>query len=203
MPARSNNGPLSRLAAAASELLEAAGVETATRQQMQISSNVMAFKESIDAKLNTLYQTADSKLSSINETVGSLAQRINKVEESIASLEKCFSDYAKDQKITFALQNCHLKSFKYYEFDKNSYRSCISYKESEELVQDILLWFRRDVGFYIPNAALRQNFYSEGEFKASREEFKTKLIDKIHLFTGTKPRIALGSNNKDYVIYHS
>ena len=207
MPARSNNGPSSRLVAAASELLEAAGVETATSQQMQISSDIVAFKESMDTKLNTLHQTTEFKLSSINETVDSklntLTQRIINAEKGIASLEKCFSDYAKDQKITFALQNSNSKSFTYYEFAKGSYRYGDT-KSCAELVQHILFWFRRGEGCYIPNATLEHTHNGvEAYFKASNEKFKVKLLDQIHFLTGTKPRIELGSCKKDYAIFYS
>ena len=82
-----NDGPSSRLAAAANELLQAAEIETTSRQQMKISSDLLAFKDSVESKMNAI----ESRIGTPNQTMDSLNQRISNVEKSIASLEKSFS----------------------------------------------------------------------------------------------------------------
>ena len=85
----------------------------------------------MESKISVINQMIDAKLNTLN-------QRISNIEKSISSLETCFSDYAKDQKIVFAIENSHLKSFDYYKFENNSSYSG-SKVNSKDLVHDILL----------------------------------------------------------------
>ena len=68
-----NDRSSSRLAVAANELLEAVAIETASRQQMQLSSDLVAFKDSVESKMST----NDSKMTAIEAKISAIDQTID------------------------------------------------------------------------------------------------------------------------------
>jgi hypothetical protein len=180
-----------RLTAAATELLEAAGIEVASSRQQKISTDIVSFKESVDAKLNTVNQTLVTSRAHIDDKLNSISQHVVNLEERTASLEEEVAYQTKLQAFAFAIDHAEQGSFTYRTY--NSY----STQQSSALIPGIVLSFRRNMGNYIPDGRS-----GEGDESTQKKNFHEALINQIHSLTGTKPKIQLEANGK-YAIYYT
>ena len=133
-------------------------------------------KATLDDKLNTTNQT----LADIKQGLADLKQETNKVR----SLE-------------FAFQNAGHGSFEYYTAGDR--------KNSSDLVQYIVLVFRRECGGILPDGYLRyvSSGTSEDEKKKLGKDFRDALVTQLHLLTGIKSRLVFNEEKKQYCVYYS
>ena len=201
-----DTAPNERLAAAAEELLKAAGVEASTELQKKLVADLVSFKKSVDAKLNTINQSlvasrerADDKASSLEQRIGdkasSLEQRIGKLEDKVAHQTKL-------QNLAFAIQNATVNEFEYIDETNNSFGTR---SQSSSLVRTILLSFRRGFGSYLPKGKLENvssSSYDKSKWEESTKAFRNKVVNQIHGLTGRKPRLDQDVDGS-FVIYYS
>mmetsp|Transcript_24522 Transcript_24522/g.44347 ORF Transcript_24522/g.44347 Transcript_24522/m.44347 type:complete len:192 (-) Transcript_24522:177-752(-) len=182
-----------RITAAATELLEAAGIEVASSRQQKISTDIVSFKESVDAKLNTVNQTLVTSRAHIDDKLNSISQHVVNLEERTAYLEEQVANQTKLQALAFAMDHAEQGSF--------TYRTYTSYstQQSSALIPGIVLSFRRNMGNYIPEGKVESG---EGDESTQKKNFHEALINQIHSLTGTKPKIQKGANG-NYAIYYS
>lgn len=194
--------PSARLTAAASELLEAAGIEVSSGRQQKISTDIVSFKESVDAKLNTVNQTLVTSRTHIDDKLNSINQHVVNLEERMASLEKQVTTQSKMQSLEFAMDHTKLDSFQFYLESKDSY-AYVQTQQSCDFVTNILMSFRRNFGYYLPGGTMTQIRRDDQErWEKSNEEFRNKLITQIHTLTGTKPRVVKEADGR-HAIYYS
>ena len=194
--------PSSKLAAAAQELLKAAGAEVSSDAQKKISTDLVSFKESFDARLNTVNQSittlrshADDKANTADQRLASIDQRLASLEQKVLLQTQKISKQTKLQTLSFAMQNAVLVSFTY--FDTYS-------KESSTLVSNIMISFRRGFGYHLPDGTLQnidKHYYKE-KWEKSNKDFRDKLVEQIHGLTGTKPRV-VREGDGPFAIYYS
>uniref|UniRef100_A0A7S2A325 Uncharacterized protein n=1 Tax=Trieres chinensis TaxID=1514140 RepID=A0A7S2A325_TRICV len=99
--------------------------------------------------------------------------------------------------LQWAFNNSEHGSFNYY------HGGVYNLHNSLDLIHDILVCFRRDVGYYINDRRMsrkQSNLYGDqatDEKNANSEkQFRDKLSTEIFDLTGTKPRFAADSQGK-------
>ena len=215
-----NKRSLSRRAAATNDKLQdPAVIETVSRQistnLVALKDSIESIMSTVDSKMTTILdskisaidQTIDSKLNLVNEAVdfranklnnqtiyakfSTLNQRISNVENSVKSLEERFNEHARFQRLTHWIDHkCKLCSFSYYEHN-NPYSVYPGRRNNSDLVTHILACFFSGSGYCLPCATLESiSFEHRVKFEASEKEFHTKVIEKIYILTGNKPRVA-------------
>ena len=192
--------PAARLVAAAEELLQASGVEIASERQKKVSSDLVSFKESVDAKLNTVVQIINSSNTNFDAKINTTNQHVADLKAEVTCLKAELAKQTRMQNLAFAVENTKLESFDYYQ-GPNSYYG--ERKNSSALVSLILLCFRKGLGYYLPAGAMQNNISesSKEAWEKSNKEFHTKLQEQVFALVGTKPRIQLGPDGKRFVIY--
>jgi hypothetical protein len=173
-------------------------ITAASSTQQMIFTGIVSFKESVDAKLNTVSQTLNTvnqtlvtSRAHIDDKLNSISQHVVNLEERTASLEEQVSNQTKLQALAFAIDHAEQGSFTYRTY--NSY----STQQSSALIPGIVLSFRRNMGNYIPDGRS-----GEGDESTQKKNFHEALINQIHSLTGTKPKIQMEANGK-YAIYYS
>mmetsp|Transcript_21474 Transcript_21474/g.44176 ORF Transcript_21474/g.44176 Transcript_21474/m.44176 type:complete len:196 (-) Transcript_21474:3431-4018(-) len=191
--------PSSKLAAAAQELLQAAGVEVSSDAQKKISADLVSFKESADAKLNTVNQSIITSRTHADDKINTIDQRLSSLEQKVVLQTQEITKQTKLQNLSFALQNAKLNSFEYHVHAHNSYCR----KDSSDLAQDIIFSFRQGYGHFLPNGCLNDCYgYDKAEWEKDKKDFREKLVNQIHGLTGTKPRVEKKEDAR-FVIYYS
>ena len=174
-----------------------------------VESQITCLHGTFDSKLDALKQKADStlepncdlneKLETMDSKLQALNQRVSNVENSVKSLEKSFTDFARMQNIVFAIDHSHVGSFLYHD--------CSDFIcSSKDLMIDILLNFRQGKGFEVPSRTIddRNLGYlneSANICKEGMPVFRSKLVEQIELLTGTKPKLEFDPNRKTHFIY--
>jgi len=200
-----------RLAAAAAELLKAAQMDVDSASQQLLSSNLASLKESFDLNLNTLNQLItglkrelDAKINTVNQNIASLKEELTKLNASITSQTKL-------QRLEWAIQNADIGTFGYNLYENKS--SYPTRKNSKDLVRQILLWFRRDRGYFFGDGSIGDlnlgNYYNyvqekervDAENERMRADFRNALVEQIHALVGQKPRLEKKDGGR-YCMYY-
>jgi hypothetical protein len=191
-----------KLKAAAEELVKAAYLDSnadANKETIDslkgLETHLVAWKTSMDAKVNTVNQNMDN----LKDALTKGDSKLSELKLEVTDLKLEVTDLKRTQLLAAGIQNCFYNSFKYYEDLKEI--------SSETLVRHILFSFQKGMGLYISNvAALQKHGISDSEEKVrkSQQGFRDSLVDQIHALTGEKPRIAEPSKaGANYAIYKS
>ena len=176
-------------------------VTSSPRDNANILLDLEAFKNIVESQTTSLketLETMDSKLDALN-------QRISNVENSAKSFGKGLIDQVKLQNIAFAIDHSHIGCFGYHVcYNKNSE---YQYRSSRDLATEILLNFRQGKSFELPPATISDwatcwcnNLPKEEELEEDKKLFRSKLVDQIHILTGTKPTVEFDPDRENYVI---
>lgn len=147
----------------------------------KISSDNVYFKESFDAKINT-----------VNQNIANMTEAITAMKKEVMNLNDSVLLQNKRQTIEWAISNAEVNEFTYYEKDANYGNR----KTSTAFIKCVLLSFRRGIGWYIDNRAMaeyqNEQYYHDAKAKneASEQKFRDTLSSRIHDLTGVKPRVA-------------
>jgi hypothetical protein len=123
-------------------------LEEVSKRQKMGSEESASFKESFDAKMNTVHQIIDNLKTELKAELKSLDEKMTK--------------HAKMQTLAWAITNCGINTFGYYD-------ERVMFRPSEKLVRNILLGFRKGVGYTLPDGArLRDDCRASGEQRKGR-----------------------------------
>ncbi len=165
----------------------------------------------ITKPLGELKESLEGKLSEVNKEIKSLKGELVTIASRIETLriemrETLVSEWAKfssksteqdkQRRIEWAMSNCGLKSFKFF-----TEESRWNQVDSKDLIQDILLWFRRGSGRYIRGMSATEYSGNSGKDEKGEEQFRVKLKDQLAHLLGKEPRVA--KEEQGYAIYYS
>jgi hypothetical protein len=159
------SNPFDRMREAADQLIKSALDEVA------VIKPVVSFRE-----------TMDSRFESQNKL-------IEAVKNEISILNSRMSYQSKQRALEWALSNCSLNSFDYWNKHGNPCRS-------SDIARDCLFSFRCGIGMYISNGYMDK--YSSSE--ESQKKFRERIQQQLHELLGTKPR--LGIAKEGWAIYY-
>ena len=155
-----------------------------------VSQPITLFKESVEKKLDATSKTfraLNEELRNIKSELTEQSEELRLQRTSLEALKSemanAFAKHSKDRKLEWAISNCHLRTFKYY--NSANHASPI---ESTSLVREILICFRQDVGIVFEGGWMTKTRDQKGE-----SEFREKLQNQLHELLGHKPRLANGS----------
>ena len=141
----------------------------------------------MDASVVALKESVEYKMSSLNESISDLTNQV-------AELNKAISLQSKHQNLAWAISNVKSGHF--------------DYRGGPSLITSTLMAFRKEcgydiTGYYLPHRQIAAAFGAPMVHRdqSVQKEFNDVLIDKIHMLTGQKPRVAL--ENEKWFIYYS
>jgi hypothetical protein len=169
----------SKLAAAAEELIKAAG------SYVEVES-LRYGRETVD-ELKLLSKGVTTNGTSLTSIKVSFVDKINTLNQSILLLKKDIVLMEMNRSLEWAISNAGIGSFTHY------LKGTHGNLDSTDLVRKILINFRRGMGYYITGRSLSSysNDYSYQQKDHSEEEkkFRDVLSNQIFNLTGRKPRI--------------
>ena len=138
-------------------------------------------------KIQSFQETVSQWKADIDTTNAIQNGKMNALEQSVSDLKTHVDawkgearHYNKMQTLAWALENAHLGSFKYhnYQFDEPYVTS------SKDYAQSVLMSFRMGLGQIIG-----PHYMVDEEGNDNEEQFRQEISNQIHMLTGVRPRI--------------
>lgn len=116
-----------------------------------------------------------------NGKMNALDQSVSDLRTHVTALKDDAIHYNKMQTLAWALENAHLGSFRYYnyQFDEPYVTS------SKDYAKNVLMSFRMGLGQIIG-----PHYMIDDEGKDNEEKFREQISSQIHMLTGVRPRIS-------------
>jgi len=132
-----------RLKEAAEQLIKAAYLDVKAEGESKASEATVAaiatgndYLAALDKQVASLKETMDAKINTLNQNVGNVKEQLEVLQRSTETQTKLLN-------ICWAIENCKLNSFQYYEGRNDR-------ETSENLVRNILFSFRQGFGYFLP-----------------------------------------------------
>jgi hypothetical protein len=192
--------PSEKLASAAEELAKAAACFDDTASFQGAVDAINHLKASTDAKLNTSNQKIgdlNNTFSQVVEKIGTWNTKMEKLNSEVVMMNQNLVLNRKMESLAWAIDHVETKSFQYFGKLTHSYET----SNTKTLARDVLLAFRSDMGYYLPEVCSAGSRQSAEELEKLRNAFRDNFSDQIHALTGVKPRLVLNEQNQKYIIY--
>ena len=179
-----------KLTSVAEELIKAAE-EVINAPSVHIydvtSTSLESKMDLLNQKLSSLTTNTTDRLSELSNQLEKINKNIDVQNESIAIQNQNIVFQTKHQRLDSAFANLQRGKFNY--FDKRDHYQ----KYSTELVEAILLSFRKGMGWNITHLAVYNGKEAEAEFRA-------KIVEHLFTLLGTKPRLVF--KDEKWSIYY-
>ncbi|CAB9524861.1 hypothetical protein SEMRO_1596_G284800.1 [Seminavis robusta] len=191
---------------------------TVGASQLSLQNTTNQHLADVKKTLGTLQDGMATESKSVMKAIEELGSKTSSLEKAVTEEAKAVCEADKMRRLEFALQNISIvaKDFiiKYAQDNGqpssgyHSYRYSSRSENAETLFRDILLAFRRNLGYYITNyySVVPSGSYDEGRFKSTINQewckaFQDKLVLKLHSLLGKKPVITTDNGGRIIISY--